>query len=147
MLSSQIPHLRLHERAFVLRPLCDMDPTLVHPTMNCTVLDLLNALPESDRYPLHWVIISSVLHLAYSSTAQLIRSSMQRVVPIGRCSKGKSLLVDFGTRTYVCGVLNVTPDRWNGVRHIYLIRFKTITPNAISRLIRFRNWTDNYALQ
>ena len=48
---SQIPHLRLHERAFVLRPLCDINPELVHPTMNRSMLDLLNSLPESDRSP------------------------------------------------------------------------------------------------
>ena len=86
----------------------------MHPTMKRTVLDLLNSLPESDRYPLPCVVISSVSVLASRlliNGVHLIRSSMERVVPMGRCSKGKSLLVDFGTKTYVCGVLNVTPDR------------------------------------
>ena len=45
----QIPHIRLHERAFVLRPLCDIDPLLLHPTMLRTVQSLLDDLPAEDR--------------------------------------------------------------------------------------------------
>lgn len=40
------------------------------------------------------------------------RNSMRRVMPLGKCREGHTRLVDFGTRTYVCGVLNVTPDRY-----------------------------------
>ena len=36
---------------------------------------------------------------------------MRRVVPVGKCSSGLTRLVDFGSRTFVCGVLNITPDR------------------------------------
>ena len=36
---------------------------------------------------------------------------MRRVVPMGKCSSGLTRLVDFGAKTFVCGVLNVTPDR------------------------------------
>ena len=43
----QIPHQRLHERAFVLRPLCDMNPSLQHPTLNQTMKELLKKLPLS----------------------------------------------------------------------------------------------------
>lgn len=31
----------MHERPFVLRPLVDIDPELVHPTLECTVKELL----------------------------------------------------------------------------------------------------------
>ena len=41
----QIPHQRLHERAFVLRPLCDMNPSLRHPILNQTMKELLTKLP------------------------------------------------------------------------------------------------------
>ncbi len=37
----QIPHLLLHERAFVLRPLVELAPELEHPTLYQTVRDLL----------------------------------------------------------------------------------------------------------
>lgn len=40
----QVPHPRLHERAFVLRPLCDIAPQLIHPVKRRTMQALLNAL-------------------------------------------------------------------------------------------------------
>jgi len=36
----QIPHPRLHQRAFVLIPLAELDPSLVHPGCDSTVADL-----------------------------------------------------------------------------------------------------------
>ncbi len=41
-----IPHPRAHERAFVLRPLCDIDAALVLPGQSATVAELLATLPE-----------------------------------------------------------------------------------------------------
>ncbi len=38
-----IPHPRLHERAFVLQPLMDLDPELVHPTNKKSVREMLAA--------------------------------------------------------------------------------------------------------
>lgn len=35
-----LPHPRLHERPFVLEPLCDLAPDLVHPTIGRTLSDL-----------------------------------------------------------------------------------------------------------
>ena len=36
-----VPHPRMHERGFVLVPLCDLAPLLRHPLLNSTMADLL----------------------------------------------------------------------------------------------------------
>lgn len=40
-----IPHPRLHLRRFVLAPLVELDPSLVHPELGVTVKELLEQLP------------------------------------------------------------------------------------------------------
>lgn len=55
----QIPHLLAHERAFVLRPLADLAPDLMHPVLYQTVRDLLEGLDDDHDirrgdYPAGW---------------------------------------------------------------------------------------------
>lgn len=40
-----LPHPRMHERAFVLRPLAEIAPEMVHPALKRSVRDLLTSLP------------------------------------------------------------------------------------------------------
>jgi 2-amino-4-hydroxy-6-hydroxymethyldihydropteridine diphosphokinase len=41
-----IPHLLMHERAFVLRPLADLAPDLEHPVLYQSIRELLEALAD-----------------------------------------------------------------------------------------------------
>ena len=43
-----VPHPSLVERAFVLRPLADIAPDLLHPVSGMSVREMLNALPGDD---------------------------------------------------------------------------------------------------
>ncbi len=40
-----IPHPRLHERLFVLRPLAEIAPDMIHPLMGKSIMALLRACP------------------------------------------------------------------------------------------------------
>ena len=42
-----LPHPRAHQRAFVLRPLCDIDPLLRLPGQSLSVSQLLEQLPDT----------------------------------------------------------------------------------------------------
>ena len=45
----EIPHPRMHKRRFVLQPICDIDPDIVHPLLNMPVISLLNQLDDNEQ--------------------------------------------------------------------------------------------------
>jgi 2-amino-4-hydroxy-6-hydroxymethyldihydropteridine diphosphokinase len=44
-----LPHPRMHKRRFVLQPIYDIDPTIVHPLLGVSVQELLNQLVIDDQ--------------------------------------------------------------------------------------------------
>ncbi|NLG96171.1 MAG: dihydropteroate synthase [Chloroflexi bacterium] len=73
-----VPHPRLAERAFVLVPLADLAPDLIHPQLNRPVRELLAGVDRSG-----------------------VKAVQGRMLP-------------FGVRTFVMGIINVTPDSFSG---------------------------------
>jgi 2-amino-4-hydroxy-6-hydroxymethyldihydropteridine diphosphokinase len=47
-----LPHPRLHERRFVLAPMAELAPALIHPRLNVTISDLLANLKSPQRVTL-----------------------------------------------------------------------------------------------
>ncbi len=45
----KIPHPRAHKRRFVLKPICDIDPNILHPMLNKNVQALLDELDDADQ--------------------------------------------------------------------------------------------------
>lgn len=44
-----VPHPRMHERLFVLKPLCDIAPYIVHPVLNERIIDLMNKISKEQE--------------------------------------------------------------------------------------------------
>jgi len=40
----EIPHPRMHKRRFVLKPICDIDPDIIHPVFQRTMQSLLDTI-------------------------------------------------------------------------------------------------------
>jgi len=47
-----VPHPRLHERRFVLAPMAELAPTLMHPKLNQSISEMLSALKSVHRVSL-----------------------------------------------------------------------------------------------
>jgi len=45
----KIPHPRMHKRVFVLQPICDINPSIIHPVLGQTVADLLSQIDDEDQ--------------------------------------------------------------------------------------------------
>jgi len=44
-----IPHPRMHKRRFVLCPICDIDPDIIHPVLHDNMRNLLDKLVDFDQ--------------------------------------------------------------------------------------------------
>jgi 2-amino-4-hydroxy-6-hydroxymethyldihydropteridine diphosphokinase len=45
----EIPHPRMHKRRFVLQPMCDIDPFIIHPVLTKNMHSLLEALDDKEQ--------------------------------------------------------------------------------------------------
>ena len=49
----KIPHPRMHERKFVLVPLCEIAPEIMHPVLKKTMAELLKACKDKCKVKIH----------------------------------------------------------------------------------------------
>ncbi|MFC1876908.1 2-amino-4-hydroxy-6-hydroxymethyldihydropteridine diphosphokinase [Thermodesulfobacteriota bacterium] len=45
----EIPHPRMHKRRFVLKPICDIEPSMMHPVLGKDMRSLLSGLKDSEQ--------------------------------------------------------------------------------------------------
>ncbi|CAE6492857.1 unnamed protein product [Rhizoctonia solani] len=90
----QIPHPRIQEREFVLRPLSDIIPEYTHPSEQKSIQALLSALPLA-KDPMHRVMpLISTAHPNASAETQ-------------------HPYWTWGSKTYIMATLNTTPDSFS----------------------------------
>jgi len=49
----QVPHPHMHQRRFVLQPLKDIAPALIHPILKESTVELLKSCPDQNKVSLH----------------------------------------------------------------------------------------------
>ncbi|KZO94683.1 Dihydropteroate synthase [Calocera viscosa TUFC12733] len=108
-----VPHPRVQEREFVLRPLADIVPNLVHPSTRQAITSLLRSLVPGE-------------------------SPMYRVLCFPASSKTPPCTWPWSSRTYLMSIINSTPDSFSdgGVHFVSSLTdgFKEQLSSVVDRL-------------
>lgn len=105
----QIPHPRLGEREFALRPLADIAPHYLHPVLNVTMAQLLARLPGGGQGVEDAVSPSGIQRvLAFPGWVGGGEGEER-----GNSWGGEEVILPLGSKTYIMGILNVTPDSFS----------------------------------
>ena len=111
-----IPHARLTERDFVLVPLCDIAPQELHPVLQVTLAQLLARLPSGSAGvcgSVRRVLVLPGWQAAGGSSSDSGSGGGGGGGGSAGSWEGPERTLVLGERTYVMGILNVTPDSFS----------------------------------
>ncbi len=97
----EVPHPRIHERDFVLSPLCDLDKNLIHPLKNLTSQEMLSNLNKKE-----------VEAITSEEEDDQVGGPPPPPTAIKVIPLPGDRMLSFD-RTHIMGILNVTPDSFS----------------------------------
>ncbi|KZT43372.1 Dihydropteroate synthase, partial [Sistotremastrum suecicum HHB10207 ss-3] len=104
-----VPHVRMHEREFVLRPCADIIPHYIHPLLGYSIADLLGQV-ANPQVPI------------------------RKILPLPPLSVGTERCWILSKKTYIMATLNVTPDSFSdGGQHSSIEDAVTYVHNSVAQ--------------
>lgn len=97
-----VPHPRIAERDFVLKPLVDIAPNFIHPTAQKTIKELWQQFQQQQQQ-----------QSATAPTSETPVLPLRRVIPCMNRVLKRTKYLTLGERPLIMGILNVTPDSFS----------------------------------
>eukprot|EP01033_Poteriospumella_lacustris_P017095 gene17095-12234_t len=124
-----VPHPRIAERDFVLKPLADIAPHFMHPTAQQTIKELWQQLQQQQQRQQQSA--TAVCDNDNNSDTALV--PLRRVIPCMNRVLKRTKYLTLGERPLIMGILNVTPDSFSdGGAYVARPSSSSSTPSSSS---------------